>query len=294
MKAQQYLHNTCFLTNHVISEHERDHENTRMALSEMQKAYNESQEALKAERELTAQLKSKSVDDESKIRGLEDRVAQLESEKENTSSRRREITRLQEVVQELERERTSHENFSKEHNERKEALEQQLAATERSLHKLQDHALNNPYALCLIDGDGYLFNRFYLCRGFEGGRLAASDLYEAIHKYFYDHDFRRESLWHLRVCVYFDFEGLSRKMQSVGYLANPQLLREFAQGFTLNQPLFEMVDVGKPKEATDHKIRSMFDFSVPDVGHRCHHVLLGCSNDQGYMRTIECHLKNSR
>lgn len=60
------------------------------------------------------------------------------------------------------------------------------------------------------------------------------------------------------VQIYCNFEDLSRKLASVGILNNSGELHEFARAFSLNQPLFSFIDVGRGKERADHKIKGMY------------------------------------
>lgn len=57
------------------------------------------------------------------------------------------------------------------------------------------------------------------------------------------------------VQVYANFEGLARKLCSVGIIKLPLDLHAFARSFSLNQPLFSFIDVGSGKERADHKIK---------------------------------------
>ena len=57
------------------------------------------------------------------------------------------------------------------------------------------------------------------------------------------------------VHIYVSLDKLAQKLASVGLLSHPQQLRNFAQGFSVNQPLFSIIDVGHGKERADHKIK---------------------------------------
>jgi hypothetical protein len=57
------------------------------------------------------------------------------------------------------------------------------------------------------------------------------------------------------VHIYVSLDKLAQKLASVGMLSHPQQLRTFAQGFSVNQPLFSIIDVGHGKERADHKIK---------------------------------------
>jgi len=62
------------------------------------------------------------------------------------------------------------------------------------------------------------------------------------------------------VRIYVNLEGLKQTYISRGLYAEEVTLREFATGFTQNQPLFDFVDVGYGKERADHKIKGMSRF----------------------------------
>ncbi len=55
--------------------------------------------------------------------------------------------------------------------------------------------------------------------------------------------------------IYLSLDKLAFKLQQVGLLRYSQDLRSFAQRFSVNQPLFSIIDVGQGKERADHKIK---------------------------------------
>ena len=57
------------------------------------------------------------------------------------------------------------------------------------------------------------------------------------------------------VQIYLSLDKLAQKLASVDLIDRPTDLRTFAQGFSLNQSLFTIVDVGHGKERADHKIK---------------------------------------
>jgi hypothetical protein len=88
----------------------------------------------------------------------------------------------------------------------------------------------------------------------DGGSEAASRLERAVR----DHIamlYGNSGNWPIMVQVYLSLDKLAQKLASVGLLQKPQDLRTFAQGFSLNQSLFTIVDVGHGKERADHKIK---------------------------------------
>jgi hypothetical protein len=63
--------------------------------------------------------------------------------------------------------------------------------------------------------------------------------------------------WPIMVQIYLSLEKLAQKLASVNLLRSPQELRAFAQRFSVNQPLFSIIDVGQGKERADHKIKGI-------------------------------------
>lgn len=57
------------------------------------------------------------------------------------------------------------------------------------------------------------------------------------------------------VQIYLSLDKLAQKLAQVGLLRSPQELRIFTQRFSVNQPLFSIIDVGQGKERADHKIK---------------------------------------
>ena len=64
------------------------------------------------------------------------------------------------------------------------------------------------------------------------------------------------SNWSIMVHYYYNMEGLSHKLRSLGVIQNPNCMAPFARAFGLNQPLFNFIDVGSGKERADYKVRS--------------------------------------
>ncbi|KAJ4316835.1 hypothetical protein N0V94_005248 [Neodidymelliopsis sp. IMI 364377] len=87
------------------------------------------------------------------------------------------------------------------------------------------------------------------------------------------------------VQIYLSLDKLAFKLQQVGLLRHPQELRTFAQRFSVNQPLFSIVDVGQGKERADHKIKEMLRaFSDNPT---CRHIIFGGCHDAGYLLNLE-------
>lgn len=133
---------------------------------------------------------------------------------------------------------------------------------------------DNPFAVVLIDGDGYIvsclreilqflrwltqtskFRDELLHEGAVGGAKAAQQLHDELQDYLRKFDGSKG--WKLMVRIYVNLEGLKQTYVSRGLYAEEVTLREFANGFTQNQPLFDFVDVGYGKERADHKIKGV-------------------------------------
>lgn len=50
------------------------------------------------------------------------------------------------------------------------------------------------------------------------------------------------------VQIYTNLEGLGRKLAAIGTISNPAEIHAFCRAFSLNQPLFNIIDVGSGKE----------------------------------------------
>lgn len=121
------------------------------------------------------------------------------------------------------------------------------------LRVAEENAAANPFAVMLVDGDGYIFPDDLLCKGTSGGEEAAQRLLNEVSKYLERYKGAKD--WKLIVRVFVNLEGLARKCQSFDIIGQPNALRDFAAGFAQSQPFFDFVDVGYGKERADHKLR---------------------------------------
>ncbi|KAG8738331.1 hypothetical protein FRC10_006974 [Ceratobasidium sp. 414] len=129
--------------------------------------------------------------------------------------------------------------------------EDDIAALKREVATLRQAQVQYnaaaPLVLCLIDGDGCIFNKRLLELGTEGGREAASKLrWHVITHYGSSQD--------LLVNVFFNREGLG-KVINTHLGISPETFNAFILGFNTASPLMSMLDVGTGKEAADAKIR---------------------------------------
>lgn len=113
---------------------------------------------------------------------------------------------------------------------------------------------SSPFALALIDGDGAVFQDHLLKAKSDGGSEAAYQLHQEIKKLLQER-YANTGYWSIVVNIYANFEDLSRKLTHVGILSSPSDLHAFARALSINQPLFNFVDIGRGKERADHKIK---------------------------------------
>jgi hypothetical protein len=113
-----------------------------------------------------------------------------------------------------------------------------------------------PFVLALIDGDGAIFHEHLLRAVTSGGAEAGALLAQEIRSHV-QHRHEGSGNWSIMVQIYTNFDGLARKLASIGILRTPGEFTTFARAFNLSQPLFSLVDVGSGKERADYKIRGL-------------------------------------
>ncbi|KAL8765568.1 MAG: hypothetical protein Q9209_007399 [Squamulea sp. 1 TL-2023] len=123
-----------------------------------------------------------------------------------------------------------------------------------------NESASNSFLLCLIDGDGYLFNDNLIGQGALGGGEAANRLLNNIKRHI--QQFEGAMHWRIIVRVYANIEGLLKKFAYIGFTEEENALRQFVAGFTQSQPLFDFVDAGQGKERADHKIKDPYKNSL--------------------------------
>jgi hypothetical protein len=141
------------------------------------------------------------------------------------------------------------------------------------------------FVLALIDGDGAVFQDALLqAAAGDGGSEAASRLHYAVRDHIaslYDNS----GHWPVMAQIYLSLDKLAIKLAQVGLLRTPSELRAFAQRFSVNQPLFSIIDVGQGKERADHKVKEMLrTFSINPT---CRHIIFGGCHDAGYLLNLE-------
>jgi len=177
------------------------------------------------------------------------------------------------LIAEAERELTVWKNAHRSSDDQIAALRRELSALK--LAKSESDT-TNPLLLCLIDGDGCIFNESLLMLGTEGGRDAASKLRQHIIAHY-------GSNQDLLVNVFFNRDGLGKTLKS--YLGiQPATFSAFINGFNTASPLISMLDVGSGKEAADAKIRELMRIFVryPHVKK----IYFGGGHDNGYTTNL--------
>ncbi|KAL8669206.1 MAG: hypothetical protein Q9168_006195 [Polycauliona sp. 1 TL-2023] len=141
----------------------------------------------------------------------------------------------------------------------------------------------NGFLLCLIDGDGYLFENNLISRGAAGGGEAANRLLYNIKRSIEHHD--GASGWKVVVRLYANIEGLVKKFEYNGVGDEGKTVRQFVAGFNQSQPLFDFVDAGQGEESADHKIKEQLSLFVHNKQYK--HIILGVPHDSGYNTTLD-------
>ncbi|KAF2201433.1 C-x8-C-x5-C-x3-H type zinc finger protein [Delitschia confertaspora ATCC 74209] len=160
---------------------------------------------------------------------------------------------------------------------------------QRQLAEHHRHVESNAFVLALIDGDGVIFQDALLQAGEHGGSEAASRLQQEIRNHVSEYC-RNASSIPVVVHVYASMDKLASYLTAVKLLERPSDLRAFAQSFSVNQPLFSVIDVGQGKERADHRIKEMLrTFSDNPT---CKHIIFGGCHDNGYLLNLDQYKHN--
>jgi hypothetical protein len=108
--------------------------------------------------------------------------------------------------------------------------------------------------LALIDGDGVLFTDELIQAGKDGGSMAASLLHDEVKRYTAS-IFENTGGYDVVANLYINFVGLAGKLAACGIIESPEQFRVWINAFSINQPLFNIIDVGDGKERADHKLK---------------------------------------
>ncbi|KXT08868.1 hypothetical protein AC579_6757 [Pseudocercospora musae] len=163
---------------------------------------------------------------------------------------------------------------------------------QRALTEQKQTSSSNNFVLCLIDGDGALFEDDLYNMGRDGGSEAAYRLHADIQSHLKSiYPDANVDDWSIIVQVILNQQGLASKLQNCGIIMNPNELAAFARAFGLAQPLFSFVDVGSGKERADHKIRETFRLYMRIS--QCKHVFFAPCSDNGYLPLLESYKRTS-
>ncbi|EEU38530.1 uncharacterized protein NECHADRAFT_88437 [Fusarium vanettenii 77-13-4] len=116
----------------------------------------------------------------------------------------------------------------------------------------------NPFALVVIDGDGYVFDEHFVGvgeKGEEGGSRAVKQLVDSVKR-----SLRRKGLesCEVMVRVYANLVGLSKSLWKNGLCGvEKRSLSSFVAGFNRSYGLADFVDAGELKENADFKLKAI-------------------------------------
>ena len=94
----------------------------------------------------------------------------------------------------------------------------------------------------MIDGDGMIFADDLVSKGEGGGREAAGHLWNHVTE-FVRKDISMPSDYKIVTRIYANIKGLGDVCNRSGIIESPQLVEEFARGFTGSKQLFDFIDV---------------------------------------------------
>lgn len=121
-------------------------------------------------------------------------------------------------------------------------------------------SVGKKFAVILIDGDGYHFNRsFYQNSESGGGAQAAHALYTDIQNYLrlLNNDSNGNGDLNVMAVIFFNKQVPARVLLEADVIQRTSQFDEFIWSFTSSRSLFQAVDCGPGKERVDSKIRGM-------------------------------------
>lgn len=96
----------------------------------------------------------------------------------------------------------------------------------------------------LIDGDGMIFEDELIAKGEAGGREAAGYLWNSVTEFVQDKMANSlPSDYKIVTRIYANLMGLGDVCNRSGIVERPDLIEDFARGFTGSKQLFDFVDV---------------------------------------------------
>ncbi|XDG08520.1 hypothetical protein ABKA04_008135 [Annulohypoxylon sp. FPYF3050] len=119
-------------------------------------------------------------------------------------------------------------------------------------------------------------------KGADGGAIAAQQLRLDIKQHLKDiYPDVNIDLWNIIVQIDLNIDGLSRKLEKIGFVRTLNDLPAFTRGFSRAQGLFSIIDVGWGKEQADFKVRETLRLMVHNL--QCKHIIFGPCHDKGYI-----------
>ncbi|KAG4266691.1 hypothetical protein FPRO04_13211 [Fusarium proliferatum] len=140
----------------------------------------------------------------------------------------------------------------------------------------------NPFALVVVDGDGYIFDERFVKDGEEGGSRAAKQLNDSIKD-----SLRRKGLESCEVMVriYANLTGLSKALCKNGLAgAEKRSFSSFTAGFNRSYGLADFIDAGKLKENADFKVKAILRLYADNA--QCKHIYFAACHDVGYVSDL--------
>ncbi|KAL4894862.1 hypothetical protein BDV59DRAFT_164990 [Aspergillus ambiguus] len=191
---------------------------------------------------------------------------------------------LQSLLQQFQSLLESYNRLKSDYEEEKEAREKY-----KKLARGQDRS---PFALVLVDGDGYLFRDDLIKAGAEGGITAAALLSDAIKDLLHDQLGTQAEQCRIMVRIYSNMLGLSKTLARSGLVGHEaRSISPFAASFTRSRDLFDYIDAGDKKEGADFKIREMFRLFADN--NQCKHIFFAGCHDTGYLSLLTPYLGKS-
>lgn len=158
--------------------------------------------------------------------------------------------------------------------------------TRERYKKLAKEQERNPYAMVLVDGDGYVFQDLLVQKGSDdGGGNAARALNEAVRA-----SLQTKGLDHCQIMVrvYADVAGVSKALNKAG-LCGPEKrsLAPFVANFNRSFGHTDFVDAGDLKENADFKLRALLRLHADNP--QCKHIYFAACHDVGYISELTPH-----
>ncbi|KAM0426461.1 hypothetical protein ACHAPT_008152 [Fusarium lateritium] len=159
--------------------------------------------------------------------------------------------------------------------------EEEREGRERYKQLVRGHQ-RNPFALVVIDGDGYIFDEHFVSTGEEGGSRAAKQLIDSVKS-----SLHRKGLesCEVMVRVYANLVGLSKSLCKNGLCgAEKRSLSSFVAGFNRSYGLADFIDAGELKENADFKLKAILRLYADNA--QCKHIYFAACHDVGYVSDL--------